>query len=85
MPVSYFFDDMPPEVAGERPGRPADMTEVLGAAYEADKGDLDGQVVAAHSAKAFSCRVPLKKAIGRAPPDVHTFMAQWQSDPARIY
>ncbi len=26
VPVSFFFDDMPPEVAGERPGRPAGMT-----------------------------------------------------------
>ncbi len=36
VPVSYFFDDMPPEVAGERPGRPGGMTEAQGAAYEAD-------------------------------------------------
>ncbi len=36
VPVSFFFDDMPPEVAGERPGLPAGMTEVQGAAYEAD-------------------------------------------------
>ena len=36
VPVSFFFDDMPPEVAGERPGRPGGMTEAQGAAYEAD-------------------------------------------------
>ncbi len=36
VPVIFFFDDMPPEIAGERPGRPAGMTEVQGAAYEAD-------------------------------------------------
>ncbi len=36
VPVSYFFDDMPPEVAGKRPGRPAGMAEAAGAAYEAD-------------------------------------------------
>ena len=36
VPVSYFFDDMPPEVAGERTGQPAGMTEAAGAAYEAD-------------------------------------------------
>ncbi len=36
VPVSFFFDDMPPEVAGERTGLPAGMTEVQGAAYEAD-------------------------------------------------
>ncbi len=34
VPVSYFFDDMPPEVAGERPGLPAGMTEVQSTAYE---------------------------------------------------
>ncbi len=36
VPVSYFFDDMPPEVAGEFPGLPAGMAEVAGAPYEAD-------------------------------------------------
>ncbi len=36
VPVSFFFDDMPPEVAGERTGRPAGMAEAAGAAYEAD-------------------------------------------------
>ncbi len=36
VPVSFFFDDMPPEVAGERLGRPAGMAEAAGAAYEAD-------------------------------------------------
>ncbi len=36
VPVSYFFDDMPPEVAGERTGRPAGMTEAQSAAYEVD-------------------------------------------------
>ncbi len=36
VPVSYFFDDMPPEVAGEFPGLPAGMAEAQGAAYEAD-------------------------------------------------
>ncbi len=36
VPVSFFFDDMPPDVAGERPERPAGMTEVQGAAYETD-------------------------------------------------
>ncbi len=34
--MSYFFDDMPPDVAGEHPERPAGMTEVQSAAYEAD-------------------------------------------------
>ncbi len=33
VPVSFFFDDMPPDVAGERSERPAGMTEVQGAAY----------------------------------------------------
>ena len=36
VPVSFFFDDMPPEVAGERNGPPAGMSEVQGAAYEVD-------------------------------------------------
>ena len=36
VPVSFFFDDMPPEVVGERNGPPAGMTEVQGAAYEVD-------------------------------------------------
>ena len=36
VPVSFFFDDMPPEVAGGFPGLPAGMTEVQSAAYEAD-------------------------------------------------
>ncbi len=36
VPVSFFFDDMPPEVAGERTGRPAGMAEAKGAVYEAD-------------------------------------------------
>ena len=36
VPVSYFFDDMPSEVAGERTGRPAGMNEVQSAAYEPD-------------------------------------------------
>ena len=36
VPVSFFFDDMSPEVAGERTGRPAGMAEAAGAAYEAD-------------------------------------------------
>ena len=36
VPVSYFFDDMPPDVAGERPERPAGMTEAQGALYEPD-------------------------------------------------
>ena len=36
VPVSYFFDDMPPDVARGFPGLPAGMTEVQGAAYEAD-------------------------------------------------
>ncbi len=34
--VSFFFDDMPPEVAGERARRPAGMTKVQSASYEAD-------------------------------------------------
>ena len=34
VPVSFFFDDMPPDVAGERPERPAGMTEVQSTAYE---------------------------------------------------
>ncbi len=36
VPVSFFFDDMPPEVAGERAERPAGMADAEGAAYEAD-------------------------------------------------
>ncbi len=36
VPVIFFFADMPPEIAGERTGRPAGMTEVQGAAYEVD-------------------------------------------------
>ena len=36
VPVSFFFDDMPPEVAGPRTSRPAGMAEAQGAAYEAD-------------------------------------------------
>ncbi len=36
VPVSFFFDDMPPDVAGEHPERPAGMTEAQSAAYEAD-------------------------------------------------
>ena len=36
VPVSYFFDDMPPDVAGDHPERPAGITEVQSAAYEAD-------------------------------------------------
>ncbi len=36
VPVSFFFEDMPPEVAGGFPGLPAGMTEVQSAAYEAD-------------------------------------------------
>ncbi len=36
VPVSFFFDDMPPEVAGDFPGLPAGMAEVAGAPYEAD-------------------------------------------------
>ncbi len=36
VPVSYFFDDMPPDVAGGFPGLPAGMTEVQGVASEAD-------------------------------------------------
>ncbi len=36
VPVSFFFDDMPPKVAGERRGRPVGMSKAQGAAYEAD-------------------------------------------------
>ena len=36
VPVSFFFDDMPSEVAGERSNRPTGMAEAQGAAYEAD-------------------------------------------------
>ncbi len=36
VPVSFFFDDMPPEVSGERTGRPTGMAEAQGAAYDAD-------------------------------------------------
>ena len=36
VPVSFFFDDMPPEVSGERRGRPVGMSKAQGAAYEAD-------------------------------------------------
>lgn len=36
VPVSFFFDDMPPEVSGERSGRPTGMAEAQGAVYEAD-------------------------------------------------
>ncbi len=36
VPVSFFFDDMPPEVAGGFPGLPAGTTEVRRAAYEID-------------------------------------------------
>ena len=36
VPVSFFFDDMPPEVAGERTGRPARVSKAKGAVYEAD-------------------------------------------------
>ena len=37
VPVSFFFDDMPPEVSGERSSRPVGMSKAQGAAYEADK------------------------------------------------
>ena len=36
VPVSFFFDDMPPEVSGERRGRPVGMSKAQDAAYEAD-------------------------------------------------
>ena len=36
VPVSFFFDDMPPEVSGEMPRRPAGMADARGAAYEPD-------------------------------------------------
>lgn len=36
VPVSFFFDDMPPEVAGEPAGRPTGMADELGDAYKAD-------------------------------------------------
>lgn len=36
VPVSFLFDDMPPEVAGERTGRPARVSKADGAVYEAD-------------------------------------------------
>ncbi len=36
VPVSFFFDDMSPEVAGESRGRPAGFSEDEGAAYETD-------------------------------------------------
>ncbi len=36
VPVSFFFDDMPPEVSGERRGRPVGMSEAQDAVYEAD-------------------------------------------------
>ncbi len=34
--VLFFFDDMPPEVSGERSSRPVGMSEAQGAVYEAD-------------------------------------------------
>jgi len=36
VPVSFFFDDMPAEVAGQPTTRPAGMAEAEGQAYEAD-------------------------------------------------
>ncbi|MEE8444285.1 MAG: helix-turn-helix transcriptional regulator [Alphaproteobacteria bacterium] len=36
VPVSFFFDDMPPEVAGDSPARPPGMSETEGEAYETD-------------------------------------------------
>ncbi len=36
VPVSFFFDDMPPEVSGERTGRPTGLAEAQGAVYEVD-------------------------------------------------
>lgn len=36
VPVSFFFDDMPPEVAGDTPSRPPGMSETEGEAYETD-------------------------------------------------
>ncbi len=36
VPVSFFFDDMPPEISGERSRRPPGMTAAQGAVYEAD-------------------------------------------------
>ena len=36
VPVIFFFDDMPPEIAGGFPGLPAGMTEAQGALYEPD-------------------------------------------------
>ncbi len=36
VPVSFFFDDIPPEISGERSGRPTGMAEAQGAVYEAD-------------------------------------------------
>ncbi len=36
VPVSFFFDDMPAEVSGERKGRPAGFSEAEGTAYEVD-------------------------------------------------
>ncbi len=36
VPVLFFFDDMPPEVSGERTDRPTGMAEAQGAAYDAD-------------------------------------------------
>ena len=36
VPVSFFFDDMPPEVSGERRGRPVGMSKAQDAVHEAD-------------------------------------------------
>ena len=36
VPVSFFFDDMSPEVAGKRSSRPVGTSKAQGAAYEAD-------------------------------------------------
>jgi len=36
VPVSFFFDDMPPEVAEGFPGLPAGVAKAQGAAYGAD-------------------------------------------------
>ena len=35
-PLSFVFNDMPPEVSSKRNGRPAGISEVQGAVYKAD-------------------------------------------------
>ena len=36
VPVSFFFDDMPPEVSGEQSNRPTGRPKAQGAVYKAD-------------------------------------------------